>query len=400
MSKIVITIIAAIFLSPMYLMISAAHAAKNQPPSDIAEQQLINIITLAEEKNWGRASELSHMLCADFPDFRAAQIFQQLIDKQTLPTPRRLVPLRDTDDENQKENLEAELVLRLNANRYRPQAGLVPDAIVTLNENIHYALLVDLDKSRLYLLQNESGDISVLADYYVGIGKQGAFKQHRGDLRTPVGIYTITNEMLDAALDELYGVGAWTLDYPNIWDKRLKRRGSGIWIHGVPRSTYSRAPYSSRGCVTLSNQIFTGIKPFITPGQTPVILDDTSDWIAPDKQRIFLDEIQKQFLQWQSDWSNRDFEQYIAHYSEQFQSGKENLQAWKQRKHATNRHKTFIRIQLKNVSIYRYPGESSLLQIDYRQHYESNNFNAEANKRQYWKREDDGRWRIVYEGLR
>ncbi len=48
--------------------------------------------------------------------------------------------------------------------------------------------------------------------------------------------------------------------------------------------------------------------------------------------------------------------------------------------------------------ILRYPDQSDMVIVSYEQDYRSNNFNSVSKKRQYWRKESDGRWRIVYEG--
>lgn len=37
--------------------------------------------------------------------------------------------------------------------------------------------------------------------------------------------------------------------------------------------------------------------------------------------------------------------------------------------------------------------------VTFRQHYRSNNFNSQTHKRQYWRMEADGSWRIVAEEI-
>lgn len=399
MSKSVNLIVTAFLCLHIALCVSV-NAELNSLPVDVAEQRLREIIALAENNRWQQALESTDKLCADYPEFRAAQRLQQLVTQQRMPEPDFSLRLNNEDDEYSAANLDAEIKLRLQTANHEEHAGLLPDSILRLDDEIHHAIVVDLDAMRLFLLRNISGDISVSADYYAGIGKQGAGKQRRGDLRTPVGIYDITHSIPDAELDELYGAGALPLNYPNAWDKRLKRSGSGIWIHGVPRNTYSRPPYSSLGCVTVSNYIYRSLLPLASPGKTPVILDEKIDWIAENTRQTLLKTIENHIQQWQNDWASLDFDRYIAHYSRKFHSDTQDLHAWTERKRAVNRKKTFIRLNIANISIYRYPGETSLLQVDYRQQYESNNFVSNTKKRQYWLLEDDGRWRIVYEGLR
>ena len=50
------------------------------------------------------------------------------------------------------------------------------------------------------------------------------------------------------------------------------------------------------------------------------------------------------------------------------------------------------------MSAFAYPGERDLILVNFDQHYASSNFSNRSAKRQYWKREADGQWRIVYEG--
>jgi hypothetical protein len=40
------------------------------------------------------------------------------------------------------------------------------------------------------------------------------------------------------------------------------------------------------------------------------------------------------------------------------------------------------------------------VQVNYRQHYRSNNFHNSTDKIQYWRKNSDGRWQIVYEESR
>ena len=40
-----------------------------------------------------------------------------------------------------------------------------------------------------------------------------------------------------------------------------------------------------------------------------------------------------------------------------------------------------------------------MIVAEFTQSYFSNNFESEEEKRLYWKRNDRGQWRIIYEGL-
>ena len=149
---------------------------------------------------------------------------------------------------------------------------MLPRSIIKLANNAPYAFLIELSKSRLYLIKNNNGIPEIIADFYVSIGKEGFNKKTSGDNKTPVGVYKITSYLSDDDLPELYGNGAFPINYPNSWDKKNKKTGYGIWIHGVPRDVYSRPPLTSEGCVVTSNRTLNKLKKYIVTGVTPVIL--------------------------------------------------------------------------------------------------------------------------------
>ena len=152
-------------------------------------------------------------------------------------------------------------------------------------DNIPYAFLIELSKSRLYLVKNNNSVPEIIADFYVSIGKAGFNKKASGDNKTPIGVYKITSHLIDEDLPELYGDGAYPINYPNIWDKRSKKTGYGIWIHGVPRDVYSRPPLTSEGCIVTSNHTLRKLKPYTVIGKTPVVLVENIKWI---KRNYFI----------------------------------------------------------------------------------------------------------------
>ena len=62
----------------------------------------------------------------------------------------------------------------------------------------------------------------------MSIGQEGPGKQSSGDKRTPLGVYFVTEQLDTSKLHEKYGVTAFVLDYPNVWDLRSRRSGDGI----------------------------------------------------------------------------------------------------------------------------------------------------------------------------
>jgi murein L,D-transpeptidase YafK len=260
-----------------------------------------------------------------------------------------------------------------------------------------HAIVVDTQKSRLYLYQNDDGQPRYVADFYVTQGKLGSEKQKEGDKKTPLGVYYVTADLPRAKLPDLYGSGAFPLNYPNEWDRRQGREGHGIWLHGTPSDTYSRPPRASDGCVVLTNPDLERIAKKLQIGVTPVVISQSIEWLAPKEWRNQRDELQRVFEDWRKDWESRDVKRYAAHYSRRFTSEKQDYAAWMEQKGRVAAGKEWIRIGAENVSMFRNPGRDDYVVVNFDQRYESNNLNNQMKKRQYWIRED-GRWKIIYEG--
>lgn len=279
------------------------------------------------------------------------------------------------------------------------QGDVVPASMIRLDPETKHAILVDLGKSRLYIFKNNHGVPELIEDYYVSIGKRGADKLVQGDKKTPVGVYAVTRFISDQKLPDFYGSGAFPIDYPNRWDRRLGKTGYGIWLHGTPVDTYSRPPLASDGCVAISNDEFTRLKPFVQIRQTPVVITQGINWIP----RAEWLQRQKHFSalldDWESDWESRNSQAYLANYSVQdFKSGNYNYARWAEHKSRVNSAKEYIRVERSAVNIFAYPGVENMLEVTFHQQYQSNNYNNSSSKRQYWKKEPDGRWRIIYDG--
>ena len=222
-------------------------------------------------------------------------------------------------------------------------------------------------------------------------------KESEGDNRTPSGIYKITHILDDDQLPELYGIGAYVLNYPNRWDQTLKRSGSGIWIHGVPRITYSRPPETSRGCVVSSNPVMQWLKLRIDPSKTPVVLANRVDWLNTMSWQAHRKQLLSMVEQWQSDWQSLDVERYLRHYSEEYQDGKFDYQQMLNQTRRNAKKKTFVKVTIKDIDLFRYSKKPERYIVHFDQEYKSNNYNISYRKQQMWQREAD-EWKIIFEG--
>lgn len=328
------------------------------------------------------------------PNFRLAQ----LLYGDLLTTLGGGVPgqRRPGASDPRIQELADEARVRVQQWRQGPPPGDLPDAVLQLSPSTRHVVLTDVARSRLYLLENRDGQLRLARHFYAGIGRKGFGKQVEGDLRTPIGIYRVTGFMGDQELPELYGAGAFPLDYPNALDREKKRTGSGIWIHGVPRDTYVRAPRSSEGCVTVANDDLLALKPYLRAGITPVILSDRVHWVSPAVAQTQRAEILRVLDAWRADWSSRDTERYLSHYASDFRSDGMGLTEFSAYKRRINASKKFIDVQVRDIEIYRYPGPEGLLQIRFTQDYRSDSYGKVSVKQQVWKPRGSG-WAIYRE---
>jgi murein L,D-transpeptidase YafK len=273
-----------------------------------------------------------------------------------------------------------------------------PNLLLAPNEQQKYLIVVDTSKSRLYLYRNEAAQLKYVADYYITVGKNGVIKQVEGDKRTPIGVY-FARAKLNKPLPDLYGEGAYPLNYPNEWDKENKKGGSGIWLHGTPSHTYSRPPRASDGCVVLSNQDLKSLEPFLQSGKTPVVIVNNLEWLDNNSNSHVTQkkELSSAIDEWLNDWRAQNTEQYLSHYSKDFSSDGINFQKWAEHKQRVQASKPNVEISVSDISMFSYPdSEKKLVLVDFVQDYKSASIKNRMQKRQYWIQENK-RWKIIYE---
>lgn len=360
------------------------------------ETRLLAAIDLISRNEIDEAIQRLQMLTQEKPDFRLAQlIYGDLLMARSRP-------IKDfgnhyTASYEQIQALRQEALKRLQHKHQRHPAGMIPANLIELSRQQKHVIVVDMQAARLFLFRNRKGMPELLDDFYISIGKKGFEKYFEGDQRTPTGVYFVTSYIEPERLSDLYGAGAFPINYPNLWDQRNSRTGSGIWLHGTPTDTYSRPPQDSNGCVVLTNQDFERIAPYIDVENTPVILADAIEWLPPHEWKEQQNNYRILLEQWRKDWESRDAGKYLSHYSREFQGLGNNYQSWVNYKKRVNPSKRYIKVRIEDTSIFRYPGQQDMLVFTFKQDYRSDNFRRQFQKRQYWIKEEDGQWRILYE---
>lgn len=356
------------------------------------EQQLVDAIELARYGQPLAGLDALERLLRAQPNFRLAHLVYA--DLLAARSGRKVTQAEDSDP--RVKELFEEARVRLEQSRFAPPEESAPSAVLHLSSEYPYLVLVDLRRSRLYLMHNLDGQLRMVGSRYAAIGRAGYGKQAEGDLRTPVGVYHVTGWMGDESLPELYGTGALPLNYPNLWDRHKSKTGYGIWLHGVPRQTYVRAPRSSEGCVTMANDDLLWLKTFVQGKRAPVVLSDDLEWVsaraADEERKVFTARIDD----WRRAWASRDTDSYLAFYGEDFRTGGLGRAEFARHKYKVAKGKTSVDIRVEDLSVFRYPGEEMLM-AEFKLDYTSNNYQFSARKEQFWRRHADGQWRIFRE---
>ena len=361
------------------------------------EPQLSRIFGEIEKNRLDLALEQTESLLRQYPNFRLGHLIKgDLLLARTKP----ILTIGNAANAPQEKlaDLREEAVARLKAYRDKPAAtNYVPRYLLQMQSDQKHAIVVDTQKSRLYLYQNDNGRPRFVADYYITHGKLGADKMREGDKKTPVGVYHVTSSLPLKKLGDFYGSGAFPINYPNEWDKRQGRNGHGIWLHGTPSDTFSRPPKASDGCVVLANTDLDALAKNLQVGLTPVIISNSIEWLSFDDWQSERSSLNKKIDDWRTDWESKDVNSFLKHYSKKFQTKDQNIEQFAQQKRQVNAGKEWIKIKLSNQSMFRNPGKEEVVIVTFDQDYRSNNLDNQMKKRQYWIRED-GTWKIIFEG--
>ena len=361
------------------------------------EPQLVKILDEIENNRLDKALSQTEALLQQYPKFRLGHLIKGDL---LLARSRPLATFGNAGNapEEKLSDLRDEAIARLKAYRNRSAVtDYVPRYLLQMQPDQKHAIVVDTQKARLYLYQNDKGRPRFVADYYVSHGKLGAGKMFEGDKKTPTGVYHVTSSLPAQKLGDLYGTGAFPINYPNEWDKQQGRKGHGIWLHGTPSDTYSRPPKASDGCVVLTNADLDAVAKNLQIGLTPVIISNSVEFLSLDDWQKERTALNKEIDEWRSDWESRDVESFLKHYSKKFRTGSTGFAQFAEQKRKVAAGKEWIKVKVSNMSVFRDPGKEELVVVTFDQDYQSNNLSNQMKKRQYWIREE-GHWKIIYEG--
>jgi murein L,D-transpeptidase YafK len=373
---------------------------KTAPRQDgVAEARLIAIYGLIGQGDTHTALAQAEQLVADHPNFALAQ----LVYADLLASKAR--PLQDFGDvpvqlrqqgQEVLSDLRSESRLRLKALRERPPTGAVPAEFLQLSPQNRHAIAIDASRNRLYLFENRGIGATLIADYYISIGRLGLEKQVEGDQRTPLGVYFITSQLDPKTLKDFYGSGALPINYPNVLDIKRGKTGGGIWLHGTPANQFSRAPQSSDGCLVLANPDLLNIVRQVEIRSTPVLIAKQLTWVPLANQRQAAHEFTARLNAWLAAKTGGKLTDVTNFYAPDFNNNGKSLNEWLptlQQEVIGLRGQT---LEIKNLSLLHWVDSHETMVVTFGEVVLGKL--SGQTIRQYWQKSGSD-WKIFYEGI-
>lgn len=284
------------------------------------------------------------------------------------------------------------------------QDNYLPSNILMLDSKFsHHVILVEKATHKLHLYENNGSYPKLVKTFSTATGKFRGDKSVNGDHKTPEGIYTIYDfyskeELLrrHGKYAEIYGSGAFPMDYPNFIDKREGKTGGGIWLHSTDDDNRISKGLDSRGCVVVQNQDLKNISEYIELNHTPIIVVQDVFYLSQSTWDRNRKEISEAVQKWATAWQKKDFNTYISSYDEQqFYDKKHGTYSkYKQYKKAVFSRSDSPTIKLDFISIM---ATKEYAVVTLQQDYRSPVINDIGKKTLYLKKDANYDWKIVGE---
>lgn len=262
-----------------------------------------------------------------------------------------------------------------------------------------YVLLCEKERKIVYVFKKAGGNLSLVKAYPCLIGANEQDKRKNGDLATPVGVYVFLRFIPGKSLADIYGYGAFVLNYPNFLDRRVGKDGTGIWLHGHSAAkSLGDEIVNTKGCIVVSNEAMKEMSEYLKPNGTAIAIVNKISFTKTEDQGALSKELTAFVDDWRKAWESRSVQKYMSFYSPEFVSADGmSYQAFKKHKEKVNRGKAFIRVATENLMILLPPErEGKVAVARFHQKYESSNFKTESNKILYLRNGQRG-WHIIGE---
>lgn len=231
----------------------------------------------------------------------------------------------------------------------------------------------------------------------MSIGEEGPGKTHSGDRRTPLGVYFVTEQLDTSKLHEKYGVTAFPLDYPNVWDQRAERDGDGIWVHGVDPNGGPRPERDTDGCIALANKDLAILAAAFEDNVTPVLVTSEVTWDETSGNGALRTELENQVAEWAASKAEGDLFSFLSLYGADFKRWGMDKTEWSSLILQSSSQRMVREVNLSELLLLAYPDEENLYLSRFRQTVKDAEREIVSTTRLYWRRDASGTLRIIAE---
>lgn len=281
---------------------------------------------------------------------------------------------------------------------------VTPSPLVAL-ENFfgHHVLVAEKSSHQLFLFRNDNGNPKLIKTYQMATGKKAGDKSYQGDFKTPEGVFKFTEFLSKEKLlsrygkeGEIYGIGSFVMNYPNLMDLKRSKTGGGIWLHSTNDETRIEKGLDSRGCLVAHNENLKEISKYIELNKTHVIVVQELKYVSKNVMEATRRNVTKSINEWAAAWMEEDLNKYLSYYD------KNNF--------FSHVNSTFSKFKWYKKNVFARPGQPkvrvkslSLLKADdymvaiFLQDYESKTIKDIGVKTLYLKQNNSYEWKIVSE---
>lgn len=300
--------------------------------------------------------------------------------------------------------LKAILVLFIVLPSVAKSQDFLPSTILQLDKKFnHHVLIVEKNTHSLFLYKYDETEIPKLVKKFkVATGKKIGDKEIQGDKKTPEGIYSfvrfhsaqdLINKYGETGL--IYGVGAFTMNYPNEMDRRERKTGGGIWLHSTDDDKRVNKGLDSRGCVVATEANLKEISEYIELGKTTAVIVQDLNFLSSSTWKKKKKNIMSLLNTWMISWQEKKFDDYINSYSvDEFRSSRGGFHAYKNYKRAVFSRNDKPVIKFNHLSILNHDNYAV---VTFEQDYSSSIINDVGKKVLYIKQDKNYDWKIVAE---
>ncbi|WP_428737158.1 L,D-transpeptidase family protein [Sulfurimonas sp.] len=278
---------------------------------------------------------------------------------------------------NGVENIEKQLDKELTNINYWQEFLKTKDTKFGYMESYCNILTCNKQKSKLTIYQKDesSSTYKLLKEYHAYTGKEKGDKLKEGDLKTPIGIYELTQKI--DKLDPFYGPMAFVTSYPNTYDKYRHKTGQGIWIHGLPID--QQRDEFTKGCIAIDNENIECLDKHLDLSKTVLLIDKSDIKTNIAKQELAV--ILSQLYTWRYAWIYNDLDTYLSFYDKDFERfdgmDKTKFSNYKTRIFNKKENKTII---FTKINVLPYPDTKNIYKITFTEQYKSDSFSFTGDK--------------------